>query len=232
MAFDNNQQEPALPIGDNNKRTSLDFLPKYYRTPANQKFLSATIDQMINEGTVGKVNAFIGRKNTPAFTASDRYLEEVSVDRAAYQLEPAIVSKDLLDNVTFFKDYNDYINQLNFFAGTTLDHNKVNSAEYYAWNPHIDWDKFVNYREYYWLPTGPQPITVLGQSTQINSTYTVKLINEVDNLAYLFTPDGLTANPKFKLYRGQTYTFEIDCEDRPFAFKTVRTIVNEDLYTE
>jgi hypothetical protein len=231
MAFDNNQQESALPIGDNNKRTSLDFLPKYYRTPANQKFLSATVDQMINEGTVGKVNAFIGRKNTPAFTSADRYLEEVSVDRAAYQLEPAIVSKDSLDNVTFFKDYNDYINQLNFFAGTTLDHSKVNSEEFYAWNPHIDWDKFVNYREYYWLPNGPQPITVLGQSTEINSTYTVKLINEVDNISYLFTPDGLTANPKFKLYRGQTYTFEIDCEDRPFAFKTVRTIGDADLYT-
>jgi len=232
MAFDNNQQESALPIGDNNKRTSLDFLPKYYRTPANQKFLSATIDQMINEGTVGKVNAFIGRKNTPAFTSSDRYLEEVSTDRAAYQLEPAIVSKDSLDNVTFFKDYNDYVNQLNFFAGTTLDHSKVNGEEYYAWNPHIDWDKFVNYREYYWLPSGPQPITVLGQSTDIVSTYTVKLVNEVDNLAYLFTPDGLTANPKFKLYRGQTYTFEINCEDRPFAFKTVRTIGNADLYTD
>ena len=231
MAFDNNQQESALPIGDNNKRTSLDFLPKYYRTPANQKFLSATVDQMINEGTVGKVNAFIGRKNTPAFTSADRYLEEVSVDRAAYQLEPAIISKDSLDNITFFKDYNDYINQLNFFAGTTLDHSKVNSEEYYAWNPNIDWDKFVNYREYYWLPTGPQPITVLGQSADINSTYTVKLINEVDNISYLFTPDGLTANPKFKLYRGQTYTFEIDCEDRPFAFKTVRTIGDADLYT-
>ena len=231
MAFDNNQQESALPIGDNNKRTSLDFLPKYYRTSANQKFLSATVDQMINEGTVGKINAFIGRKNTPAFTSADKYLGEVSVDRAAYQLEPAIVSKDSLDNVTFFKDYNDYINQLNFFAGTTLDHSKVNSEEYYAWNPHIDWDKFVNYREYYWLPNGPQPITVLGQSTEINSTYTVKLVDEVDNISYLFTPDGLTANPKFKLYRGQTYTFEIDCEDRPFAFKTVRTIGDADLYT-
>jgi hypothetical protein len=231
MAFDNNQQESALPIGSNNKRTSADFLPKYFRTDANKKFLSATIDQMINEGTVGKINAFIGRRDTPAFKSADRYLEEVSSDRAAYQLEPAIISKDTLDNVTFFKDYTDYVNQLNFFAGKTLDHSKVNSEEYYAWNPHIDWDKFVNYREYYWLPSGPQPVTVVGQSTSITSTYTVKLINEVDNIAYLFSPDGLTANPIFKLYRGQTYNFEIDCEDRPFAFKTVRNIGTDNLYT-
>ena len=67
MAFNNNQKEANLPLGSNNKRTSLDFLPKYYRTPANQKFLSATLDQLISEGTVEKVNAFIGRKNTPAY---------------------------------------------------------------------------------------------------------------------------------------------------------------------
>jgi hypothetical protein len=232
MAFDNNQKEAGLPIGSNSKRTTLDFLPKYFRTPANQKFLSATVDQMINEGTVSKVNAFIGRKDTPAHKSTDRYLEEVSVDRQAYQLEPALVSKDSLDNVTFFKDYNDYINQLQYFANNNnIDHNKVNSAEFYAWNPHIDWDKFVNYREYYWLPTGPQAITVLGQSTDISSTYTVTLSNEVDNIAYVFTPDGLTRNPTFKLYRGQTYNFEIDCPTRPIAFKTVRTAGDGNLYS-
>ena len=233
MAFDNNQKEAGLPIGSNNKRTTLDFLPKYFRTATNQKFLSATVDQMINEGTVSKVNAFIGRKDTPAHKSTDRYLEEVSVERQAYQLEPALVSKDSLDNVTFFKDYNDYINQLQYFANSSnLDHSEVNAAEFYAWNPHIDWDKFVNYREYYWLPTGPQAITVLGQSTDISSTYTVTLSNEVDNIAYVFTPDGITRNPKFKLYRGQTYDFEINCPTRPIAFKTVRTAGDGNLYSD
>ena len=233
MAFDNNQKEAGLPVGSNSKRTTLDFLPKYFRTATNQKFLSATVDQMINEGTVSKVNAFIGRKDTPAHKATDRYLEEVSVNRQAYQLEPALVSKDSLDNVTFFKDYNDYINQLQYFANNSnIDHSEINSSEFYAWNPHIDWDKFVNYREYYWLPTGPQAITVLGQSTDISSTYTVTLSNEVDNIAYVFTPDGITRNPKFKLYRGQTYNFEIDCPTRPIAFKTVRTTGDGNLYSD
>jgi hypothetical protein len=73
MAFDNNQKEAGLPVGSNSKRTTLDFLPKYFRTATNQKFLSATVDQMINEGTVSKVNAFIGRKDTPAHKSTDRY---------------------------------------------------------------------------------------------------------------------------------------------------------------
>ena len=231
MAFNNNQKEANLPLGSNNKRTSLDFLPKYYRTPTNQKFLSSTLDQLISEGTVEKVNAFIGRKTTPAYKTTDRYLEEISVNREAYQFEPALVSKDSLGNVTFFKDYNDYINQLKFFTGADINQSFANSEEYYAWNPHIDWDKFVNYREYYWLPTGPQAVTVLGQSTEIISTYTVKLSNQVDNISYLFSPDGLTQNPTFKLYRGQTYNFEIDCDTRPFIFKTVRTLGNANIFT-
>jgi hypothetical protein len=231
MAFDNNQKEAVLPMRSNNKRTSLDFLPKYFRTPANQKFLSATVDQMISEGTVKKINSFIGRKDTPAYKTSDRYLEEVSTNRQAYQFEPALVSKDTLGNVTFFKDYNDYINQLEFFKGITVNHSNANSEEFYAWNPHINWDKFVNYREYYWLPSGPQAITVLGQSTSIISTYTVKLSNQVDNISYVFSPDGLTQNPTFTLYRGQTYNFEIDCDTRPFAFKTVRTLGSSNMFT-
>ena len=231
MAFNNNQKEANLPLGSNNKRTSLDFLPKYYRTPANQKFLSATLDQLISEGTVEKVNAFIGRKNTPAYKTSDRYLEEISTNREAYQFEPALVSKDTLGNVTFFKDYNDYINQLKIFTNGDVSQSTVNSEEYYAWNPHIDWDKFVNYREYYWLPSGPQAITVLGQSIDIVSTYTVKLSNQIDNVSYVFSPDGLTQNPTFKLYRGQTYNFDIDCDTRPFIFKTVRTLGNANIFT-
>lgn len=234
MAFDKNQKEAS---SSNGRRTSLDFLPKYFRTPANQKFLNATADQLISEGQVEKINAFIGRKDTPAYNSkTDNYVTDVSVDRQAYQFEPSLVSKDELGNVTFFKDYNDYINQLKIFTNLSVDHSQANSEEFYAWNPHIDWDKFVNYREYYWLPTGPQAITVLGQATSITSTYTVTTSEEVDNVAYLFNPEGpaegLTRNPSFKLYRGQTYRFEIDCEDRPFAFKTVRTVGDANIYVD
>jgi hypothetical protein len=222
-------------MADNNKntkRTAADFLPKYFKTDANKKFLSATIDQMITEGTVEKVNAYIGRKNTPAYKSTDPYLPDVSIDRQAYQLEPAVVSIDTLDNVTFFKDYNDYINQLSSFSGLTVNQSKANSQEFYSWNPHIDWDKFVNYREYYWLPSGPQAVTISGQSTNIISEYTISLLTAEDNISYIFSPDGKTSNPKFKLYRGQTYNFVVDCKDRPIAFKTIRSPGDANIYTK
>lgn len=236
MAFNNNQEDSALPVGASTKRTTLDLIPKYFRTDTNQKFLNATADQMISEGSVEKINAFIGRRDTTAFNPADRYLEEVSPERQAYQLEPALVSYDNLDNVTFFKDYNDYIGQLGFFSNTEVDHNIANSNEFYTWNPHIDWDKFVNYREYYWLPNGPQPVTVLGQSTAIVSTYSVVVRDQIDNVGYIFSPkdtgNGLIVNPSLKLYRGQTYRFEVDAASRPIALKTSRALGDDNFFTE
>jgi len=233
MAFSKDQKEPSLPTSSTDTtRSAVNFLPRYFRTSTNQKFLNGTLDQLISVGNVDKINAYIGRKTNKAYSPTDNYVEEISLERSAYQLEPAILVKDSLDNVTFFSDYNDYINQLKYFNSSTTDHNKINSQESYSWDPHIDWDKFINYREYYWLPKGPQVIAIKGQSKNIISTYTVTLINDVDNIAYLFTPDGLTRNPSIKLYRGQTYKFEINCPGRPIAFKTVRDLDNAFIYDD
>ena len=223
MANDNDQNEfPISPDGENEKRTSLSHLPRYFRTSPNKKFLSSTLDQLIQPGVVEKLNSYYGRKNAKAFTAGDNYIADVTKQRDDYQLEPALVIKDDVDNVTFYKDYNDYINQLRSFGNNNPDHSKINAQEYYAWNPHIDWDKFVNFREYYWLPTGPQVLPIYGQSKEVVSTFKVSLEENDDNVAYKFTPTGLTQNPTLKLYKGQTYIFEIDCPGHPIAFATNR----------
>jgi hypothetical protein len=231
MAFSKDQKEPKLPIGTDNSRSSTSFLPRYFRTSTNQKILGGTIDQMISVGDIDKVNAYIGRRTSKAYTPADNYLEDIDLSRESYQLEPAVVVRDSLENVTFFKDYNDYINQLLFFNNFDINHDLTNKQEFYSWNPHFNWDKFVNYREYYWLPTGPQSIAIKGQSKDIISTYSVKLVDDTDNFAYVFTPDGLTRNPLLKLYRGQTYKFEIDCEGQPLTFKTDRTTEDTFIYT-
>lgn len=219
----NNQTENALPIPGNDKRTVSDLLPRYFRTEANKKFLQSTLDQLVQPGVAEKISGFFGRKTSKAYLASDNYITDVSKSREDYQLEPALVIKDNLDNVTFYKDYNDYINQLKIFGSNTVNHSRLNSQETYSWNPNIDWDKFVNFREYYWLPTGPKSVRVTGQAKEVVSTYTVRLTDNVDNVSYLFSPDGLTANPSLKLYRGQTYRFDIDCPGQPMAIAISRT---------
>jgi hypothetical protein len=223
MAISNN------PNGTNS--VAANFLPNFYKTDANKKFLQATVDQIVQPGAVKKINGFIGRKTAKAAVGDDVYIEAPTDQRQDYQLEPSFTVKDALGNPTFFKDYQDYINQINVFGGNTANHARLNAQEFYSWDPHIDWDKFVNFQSYYWLPYGPDTITIFGQQKAITSTYTVELQTEGADYQYLFTPDGLTPNPVLTLYRGQTYVFDITSPGNPFSIKTNRNIGRFDRYT-
>ena len=222
MAYNDNQNDPALPADGPVKRSSINHLPKYFRSRYNRKFLSATFDQMIQPGVAEKVNGYYGRKITDAYKADDNYIGDVSTQREDYQFEPASLIRDNLGNVNYYKDYNDFINQIGNFNGENTNHSKLNAQEYYSWDPHIDWDKFVNFREYYWLPTGPQSVPVAGQTIDVISTYSVTAQDNLDNKSYIFSPDGKTPNPTLNLYRGITYRFEIDAPGLPIVFRTKR----------
>ena len=227
MAYDDNQNEFPLPAGTSDTsrtRTSAEHLPRYFRTAHNKKFLGATLDQLLNPGGAEKISSYYGRRIAKARKASDTYVSDVSPQRENYQLEPATVIKDTLNNVTFYKDYNDLKNQIKAFNGTVDNDSKLFSQEYYAWNPNICWDMFTNFRDYYWLENGPLSIPVVGQAKGLVSTYTVTSVDNLDNKSYLFTPDGQTPNPTLKLYRGQTYKFDINCPGMPMSIKTARTL--------
>jgi hypothetical protein len=105
----------TTPFGDNSG-LSANLLPGFYQTTPNKKFLQATIDQLYQPGNITKVNGYIGRENSKATVVSDTFVSSVDATRKNYQLEPGIVIKDNLGNVEFFKDYIDYINQINVFC--------------------------------------------------------------------------------------------------------------------
>ena len=222
MAYNkNDQNESPLPGGSENpRRTSSQHLPRYFRTQVNNKFLASTLDQLMQPGTAEKLNGYYGREEAKGRQAGDYYIGDVSKSRNDYQLEPVSIIKDSLNNVNFYGDYNDYINQLRALGSTVEDHSVINQDEYYAWNPHISWDKFVNFREYYWLPNGPQTVQIVGQTDEVVSTFKVKVIDNGENYGFVFTPDGLTQNPTLTLYRGIKYRFEIDAEGNPLSFRT------------
>ena len=232
MAFNKDQNEPKIPISNVEKRNTSDLLPRFYRTKSNKKFLQATLDQLTQPGTVKKLNGYIGRETAKAVTSNDVFLAAASKERQDYQLEPAAAIQDYLGNTTFFKDYIDHINHIKTFDGNIANHARINKEEFYSWNPNICWDKFVNFQQYYWLPFGPSPIEIFGQQLEIISTFTVKGVDEEDNVAYLFTPNGLTRNPTLRLFRGQTYRFDIDAEGHPFSIKFSRKAGTLDRYTE
>ena len=213
-----------------NTGLTANLLPDFYQTPANKKFLQATLDQLYQPGSVNKISGYIGKENSKASTGKDIFISAADANRQHYQLEPGATVTDSLGNITFFKDYLDFINQLNVFGANTTNHARVNEQEFYSWDPHIDWDKLVNFQNYYWLPYGPEPIRIYGQAQTIISTYTVQLQSNGNDNQYVFTPDGFTPNPILKLYRGQTYHFEISSSGNPFSFKLSRATGTTDRY--
>ena len=86
MSYDNDQNEQALPADGNNKRKSESFLPRFFRTSPNKKFLNSTLDQLIQPGVVEKLNGYVGRETAKAYTATDNYICDVSADRFNYHL--------------------------------------------------------------------------------------------------------------------------------------------------
>ena len=165
----NLQTEPPVPVGNGTTRKSADLLPRYYKTSSNRKFLSATIDQLIQPGTVKKLSGYIGRQNSKSVNAEDIFLSATDKTRQDYQLEPAAVIQDQFNNLKFFKDYIDHVNHIKVFGGNVDNHERLNRQEFYSWNPHVNWDKFVNFQQYYWLPYGPDPIEIQGQQPTITS---------------------------------------------------------------
>jgi hypothetical protein len=208
---------------NNKQRKSSQFLPNIFRSDSNKKFLSGTIDPLIQSGTVRRLNGFIGKQNAKAVIGDDVYIDSPTQDRQDYQLEPCLIAENDLGNVTFFKDYIDYINTVDVLGGINTNHQTLNLQEFYTWEPHINWDKIVNYLQYYWLPYGPEIISISGAKVlDTTSTFEINLVDEGDNFAYLFKPDGLTRNPDIRLYRGETYRFEINAPAQPFSIKTER----------
>lgn len=206
---------------DQDSRKTIDLLPQFFRTEANRKFLQATLDQLTQPGVVEKISGYYGRKTSKSYKTTDTYISDYSVRRENYQFEPAVVLRDKIGNVDFYRDYNDFMNQLASYGVDTSDHSFINTQDSYAWDPHIDFDKFTNFREYYWMPNGPVVVPVRGQTQEVTSTYRVSLVDDGDNVAYVFDELG-ERNPTLKLYRGQTYRFEIDTPGYPFAFAVTR----------
>ena len=160
----------------------------------------------------------------PTLESNDRYISATSRDRMAYQLEPAVTYTDRdttsvnpEDQVKFTGTYDDYINQIKYLGGKVDNHDRLNKETVYSWNPAIDYDKLINYREYYWMPDGPGAIEIDSVGPNAVAEYTVENIAKG---AYNFTHRENENNPILTLYRGNTYKFNVKATGHPLWIMT------------
>jgi hypothetical protein len=198
------------------KKKTVNLLPEYLRTDKNSKFLSATVDQLINTPELERIDGYIGSKITPNYNpAVDFYLKESLPLRTSYSLEPAMVFKDKSSKINDVISYDDLINELQT-SGSSVDNlDRIFRTKFYSYDPLIDWDKLINYNQYYWLPTGPNPVLIDAEvdvEAEIigQSSYVTDKINSSTGEFYTLT-NGLAItfdNATDSSYNSKVYIVE------------------------
>jgi len=184
---------------------SVDFLPQIFQTPVNKQFLSATLDTLVQEPKFKQTQGFIGRTVGPGVNPNDKYVSELDKTRRDYQLEPGVVSlipdTDKIKNVITYPGINDAIG---FQGGDSTRPDQLYNSDYYAWDPFVNYDAFINFSQYYWLPSGPDRVDVYSTGIPVSENFVVTRANG----AYTFSGQNGT-NPTLELVRGGSYTFQV-----------------------
>lgn len=189
---------------------SVDFLPEIFRTDANKQFLAATLDQLIQEPQFKKTQGYIGRTVGPGVNPNDRYVVEPTKTRSDYQLETTVVNlrpeTNIIQNAITYPGINDAIK---LQGGNNARPDRLYESDYYTWDPFVDFDTFVNFSQYYWLPNGPDAVEVAASTIPATDNFVVTRENGV------YTFSGLVGNnPNIELVRGGSYTFQVAQNDK------------------
>jgi hypothetical protein len=189
-----------------NVRT-VDFLPEIFQTPANKQFMAATLDQLVQEPRFTKKQGFIGRRiGDDVRPTQTTYVPEIDQTRADYQLEPGIVQLDssrqqLVDAIT----YPGLSDALQTQGAAVGNNDRLYTSDYYTWDPFVDFDKYVNYGQYYWLPNGPTAVDVFNGEIAATNEYVVT------KSPGSYSIRGVAGrNPELTLVRGGSYQFLVD----------------------
>lgn len=187
---------------------TLNFLPRVFRTLTNRRFLGATLDHLISDASNLPLNGYIGRTFAPTYKLGDNYVPEAPGARAHYQLEPSVVIKNENGDIEFNTGYIDLLRNITNNGGITTNQQRLFSSETYSFDGHFDYDKFVNYFNYYWLPSGPTSVKLYSNQAPYNADYIVNRNTSVGG--YTFTGIGFQPNTQLTLVRGGTYTFQVN----------------------
>jgi hypothetical protein len=188
--------------------STLNFLPETFKSVTNQRFLGATMDQLLTDAVNIPVSGYIGRTFAPTYKLGDNYVPEFNSQRTNYQLEPSVVVKDSNNNVVLNSGYIDLLQGIANNGGLANNHQRLFTSEYYNFDGHFDYDKFVNYNNYYWMPNGPDSVNVTSSATPLMADYTVTRNTAAGG--FTFSTYGGHPNTQLTLARGGTYKFIVD----------------------
>ena len=194
------------------KIRTLEFLPEIFKTSTNAQFLGATLDQLVNEPKTETLQGYVGSKFGYGVNAKDYYVTEPNKTRTDYQLAPgtAFLNKNQ-STAKDFLTYPELIDALQLKGGVTLDNSRLFNSQFYSWDSFTDFDKLINFNQYYWIPEGPPAVTVASATVFSESDYIVTDTSNAYNIKALGAASG-SLNPTLTLLRGGSYRFAVNQE--------------------
>lgn len=132
-------------------RNILERIPPVYQTEELTKFFNSTVNYWFTPGNAETYNGYIGQLTDWYNPNTDNYITEPSSERQFYQLNPAVTIKNSTNDVTQAITYTDIVNSLRMEGVDVSNQDRLFSNKYWSWCPPIDINKFINYKDYYWV---------------------------------------------------------------------------------
>ena len=188
---------------------TLNFLPEIFKTPTNSQFLQATLDQVVDQPNLTKIQGYVGSKFGYGINAKDHYVTEPTKTRVDYQLDPGVVFTN--PNETTANDFISYpgINDaLQLRGAITQNNSRLYESQFYSWDSFTNLDPLINFNQYYWIPEGP-PVVSVGSDT-VFQTYDYIVTDLANGYEIAAAGSSSTINPTLTLLRGGTYSFAVN----------------------
>ena len=104
--------------------------------------------------TITTTTTYVDFSKLPTWNPADSYIQESSSLRQTYQLEPALITYNIADEVQSVVTIDDLSNEIKIKGGYSNNFDRLFRSTVYPFYPQIDLDKFYNYQNYYWLQSG------------------------------------------------------------------------------
>ncbi len=191
---------------------SINFLPEYFQTKINKRFLNSTLDRLISAAEINRFDGYVGEKSVNGKSLDGSYIQESNESRTNYQLEPAYITKNTNGDISSTNNFEDLLNSVANQNGIIDSWNKLLTDNMFNWKGFTNLDKLVNYQNYIWLSQFDSnndwfwnnSIEVSNGGILLNGNFNI-VKNEIG-----FTVSTLNGpNPSLTLVRGGTYTFNI-----------------------
>ena len=220
---------------------TIDLLPEYFRTIANQRFLGSTLDRIVSDPAMRKFDGYVGRRYANGKLLEGDYVTEPNGIREKFQLEPEFVFSANGVNVRS-AGFIDLLNSVAVRGGRADQWNRLLTGNSYSFKSFLDLDKLTNYYNYVWIPE-PR-VTENGTSNVLvdeNPWFRVPIEVSNSNIPSAgsfnirrtqggFEVSGLSGtNPAVHLRRSSaettcTYTFNVTSDTVNPSIRTPKTV--------